>query len=441
MKTVKKILVVHGNDRSRRRIVIALADAGYDLRACIGPDAGLDTARGEWFDLAVVDASLAGADDFAFATALRRIQPTVPVILLVPSLELPVIIKGIRMGLADVLVEEDDPRPFLRRVHALLQPNRPESAGDGLTPEELDEAESALARYTSATPFKSNDVNEELVRGTRERAEMEARIQRLTHEKAAVEAELRTLLSQNADAGRMQAELEGLHAEREMADAAQAAIDAKARQLAETRAEIARERDALEAARKQIADATPIHSRSEQELADERATLDKRAAELHTEQARLHEQAGLLVQETTRIAQERRRWHDDLDLLAAQEENLRAYEQRLRELQARLESDRVLWFQQRDEPSRSPFKDNAALREAWEKLQRATELFESDQAVFREERMALRAQEIAVKKREDALRLSEAKLAEHEKQLLGLKPANPSALTRSPFQIFGRGKS
>jgi DNA-binding response OmpR family regulator len=452
MNLVKKILIVHGDDRTRRRLVLTLVDAGYDLRSYSAADPALETARTEWFDLAIVDAGLPAAPEFAFTEKLKRIQPTVPVVLLVRTLELPLIVKGIRLGLADVLLDAEDPRPLVRRVHSLLRPGEPGAAESELTSAELAEVEAALARLNENAPTDpaapaqaAPDLRQELMRVARERADLEQRLERMAHEKAALETELRTLLAQTADGVRMQAELQELQTQREMAESAQAAIDAKARQLAETRAEIARERSALEETRRQIEAANPPATRAEADLAAERASLGALDRELHAEKERLRDEAARIRQEANQIAQERRRWHEDLEMFATQEENLRKYEQRLRELQAQLESDRVLWRQGRVEPSHSPFKDDEALRAAWEKLQRATELLEADRAVFRDERMLLRDQELSLKRREEAFRLAEQRLAEAESlprlPAGGTSPGSMlSRVTRSPFGLWGKTK-
>jgi hypothetical protein len=211
------------------------------------------------------------------------------------------------------------------------------------------------------------------------------------------------------------------------------------------RAEIARERSALEESRRQQAQAHPPTTRAEVDVAAERAALAAVESELHREKERLRDEAARIRQEANQIAQERRRWHDDLEMFAVQENNLRAYEQRLRELQAQLESDRVLWRQGRVEPSRSPFKDDEALRAAWEKLQRATELLEADRAVFRDERMLLRDQEIALKRREDTLRLYEERLvADNALRSDVTRDSSPGSLlsrvTRAPFGTWGKTK-
>ncbi|HEY0943774.1 MAG TPA: response regulator [Opitutaceae bacterium] len=468
MNLVKKILVVHADARARRRIVLTLAEAGYDVRAFSVTAPALETVSTEWFDLALVDSQLPGAGDFEFAESLKKAQPTIPIMLLVPALELEQIVRGIRMGLTDVLPSEEDPRPLLRRVDSLLRPDRVTSLADELTPADLAQVEDALSRFAAAEdaattdPFaaRGTDLREEVVRGAKERAALEAQVQRLTHERAALEAELKTLLAQNNDTLRLQADLADLGSQREMAAAAQAAIDAKARQLAVTRAEIARERTALEDEKRRLAEATPPLSRTDEELHRERHRLEALEGHLQDYDDRLRQEAGRLQQESMQIALERRRWHDDLDLLRAQESNLRAYEDRLRQMQARLEADRVSWGQNRTEPSRSPFRDDSSVHAAWEKLQRANELLEAERAVFRDERMALRDYDVSLKQRETKLKELETKLTEQEKRLRGLPPPPPPSastaataaptsafrsLTHAPFglakSIWGKGKA
>ena len=441
MNMVKKILIVHGDAKMKRRLVLLLADAGYDLRSFTEGDPALETGRVEWFDLALVDAYLTGTANFDFVEALKKVQPTVPVVMLVPQLELPIIVKGIRMGLSDVLPTSNDLRPLLRRVNNLLRPNQPPAAdGETLSTTELAEAEAVLQVLgnpeigQSADPFNTPEIRQEVLKGAKERAALEARVERLAHEKAALEAEMKTFLTQNADAARMQTEFKELRTQREMAAAAQAIIDQKARALVEVRSELDRERSTLEEERKRLAESAKTVTpggKTAEELAQEKTELDTLRAKLLTDESRQREEAARQQHEATQIAQERRRWHEDLDLLREQETNLREYEARLRQLQAQLEADRVLWFSSRP-VSRSPFQDDAAVKAAWEKLQRATDLLEAERAVFRDERMAMRELEAEIKRRETRLGETEGRLSEQEKRMRGMP-----VLSTPPFVAKG----
>ncbi|HWZ94059.1 MAG TPA: response regulator [Opitutaceae bacterium] len=407
MNLVKKLLIAHGDQKIRRRLVLFLAAAGYDLRAFGTAEAALESARNEWFDLALVDYELSGARDFSPIEALKKIQPTVPIILCVQKLELPVIVKGIRMGVTDVLAR-DNLVSVVRRAAALLNPNRPEPAErDSVTADEMAEVEAVLDRITGrgagqnpdACDHAENDLPSELLRGAKERAMLEAKNARLEIEKAALEAELKTLLSQIDDSSHLEADFADLGSQREIASAAQAAIDEKARKLAEIRGEIARERLALEEQRIRAAADQP-----EGTPAKERTELAAWRARLEQEDDRIRAEAARLQHESNQIAQERRRWHDDLDQLREQETNLRDYETRLRQVQAQLEADRVLWFSARNSPSRSPFVDDPLLKEAWQKLQRASELLEAERANFCDEKLAFAEYEVLVRHREEKAR-------------------------------------
>lgn len=458
MNLVKKILVVHGDAKVRRRLVLLFADAGFDVRAFATPESAAENARTEWYDLAAVDHELSGAPGFVFVDMLKKIQPTVPVLLLVSKLELPLVVQGIRLGVADVVATHEDPRVLLRRVRVLLR-LEPAMEAEGVTPEDLAQVESMLENLSgganSAHPLGAHtqEPGADLLRLTKEKAVLEARVERLQHEKGALEAELKTLLAQNTDATRLQAEVAELRSERELAEATQTAIDQKARALSETRAAIASERSALEAERRNRETTPPVAGPTSS--GSEREEINAWRERLGAEEDQLAEEAAKLREETTRFAQERRRWHEDMDLLANQEQNLRVYEDRLRKIQAQLEADRVLWFSQSipAAPAPSPLTSDAGLREAWGKLQRATELLEAERSNFRDERLAIQEHHSAVKRREEQVRDREIQLSLQEKKLKSLPPPPPPAppppsavksLTRAPMEmaraVFGSKK-
>jgi DNA-binding NarL/FixJ family response regulator len=451
MNLVKKILIGHSDPKVRRRLVLLLADAGFDVRAFGTADAAAENARGEWFDLAVVATDLPDAPGFSFVDRLKQLQPTVPVLLLVSQLELPLVVQGIRLGVADIVALADDPRVLLQRIEGIFNPGTAPAMIESVTPEDLAQVESLLEKLPfgsghSAHPYglHINEPHADLLQVSKEKAILEARFDRLQREKAALGAELKTLLAQGADATRLQAELDELRTGREFAAATQAAIDEKARELAETRAAIASERSALDAERRQLAAGAPASARGE-EMEKARAELTAWRERLGEEEDRLAAEATSFRQEVTQFNQQHRQWQEDLDLLRAQEENLRTYEERLRGIQSQLEADRVMWSSTAGRPvTLAPFTDDAAVREAWTKLQRATELFEAEQANVCDERNALREHTKAVKHREEAVRDREIQLALYEKQLQAqLNEAPPPApppstiqsLTRAPYAM------
>ncbi|HEX2852673.1 MAG TPA: hypothetical protein VHO24_05500 [Opitutaceae bacterium] len=156
---------------------------------------------------------------------------------------------------------------------------------------------------------------------------------------------------------------------------------------------------------------------------------------------------------------ERRRLDEDADALRLREANLREYEAHLRALQS--EMDALRGGQPHTGtpfPSRSlpPFAhDDASLEAAWQKLHRARELSEAEQAHLRDDRLTMHAFEVELKQREAAVAAREARVAEQE-ELLAAAPRTkrePMAgqqtisaftrLTRAPFLIAEslRGKN
>lgn len=166
-----------------------------------------------------------------------------------------------------------------------------------------------------------------------------------------------------------------------------------------------------------------------------------------------------------KLAEERRRLHEDHEALRVREENLRDYEARLRALQDKIESGRPAPAAASGRTatpfvrpsSRAPFENDTTLQAAWEKLHRARELLESEQTHMRDERIIIQEKENDMKRREQAVAEREARVADCERLLVEaaeVPPAEPVAaehtmsavtrLTRAPFDmarsVFGAKK-
>ena len=155
------------------------------------------------------------------------------------------------------------------------------------------------------------------------------------------------------------------------------------------------------------------------------------------------------------VAEERRRLQEDHDILREREANLRDYEARLRAWQAELDAGRAVasvapaaTVPLARASSRTPFTDDAALQAAWEKLHRARELLEAEQAHLRDDRISLKEQQDQLKQHQQELDERETRLAEREALILAATPepvAAPVAsehtmsavtrLTKAPFDI------
>ncbi len=427
MKHVKKLLVVHGDAKARRQLTLLLAGVGFDVRVAETVDEALEKSRAEIFDLAMVEHGMGVEEGGSCVSLLRKVQPTMPAVLLVKQLDVPLVVAGIRAGVEDVLALSGDMGAVMRRICALVGTEDGSHAGAAAL-EVLEESESVLATVGSMDGAASH-------------------VQPVRDEAAA----LRLIRESVAD-------LEG---QKQAIAASQALLDEKARALESAREELMRDRQRLAEERAAQMVGGVASAPESAALAGEREALDAWRRELAQEAERVRADSIRLQQERTQLDMERRRWHDDLDLLREEESNLRQYESRLRDMQARMEADRVEWASAHaTRDSRPVFADGGALKEAWGKLQRATEIFEAERAHLREDRLAFREMEKALKKREEALSLKERQYAANERRLretiqreiqaqapLPAAPAEePSTLrnlTRTPFAVakavFGGG--
>jgi len=449
MNSVKKVLLVHGDPAASRTLTLLLAGAGCYVRSCAQPDAALEAAHGEWFDLALVADPLPEMSSFGFIEALKKLQPSVAVLLLVNQLELPAVIKGIRVAITDVLAPGGDWALVLHRVNAILQPDRPSLPG-GATPAQLAEVEAILSGADGETADAAspgaghgggaNDLRAEVVRLARQRDSLKSMMERLAQEKTALEAELRKQLMLQTDAARQRTELAEVRSEREIVAAAQAAVDEKARAVTEAREALAREREALAAERAQGRPKGEVQRlKTAEALSDERQVLENKRADLRAEEVRLREEAVKVRLGQVRLDIDRRRLQEEMELLRVQETNLRAYEQRLRIMGTEAEAERVQSAAPR--LSRDPFQRDAKLEATWTRLNRAMDMLEAERRNFSGEKLVLKEEFAQLKAMQGALQRREQILENREAQVVAPACSPPAeavpvrtSFTHAPFQ-------
>lgn len=205
MKNPKRILVAHTDAHTRRMLTMLLVESGLTVQAVEPEVAAVTSVSGEPFDLALLGQLTLDDELFQLAPPLRAAQPDLPIVMLLPELQLPLVVQGIRHGLTDVLPLRTDPKPVIRRIMTLvgLAPDIEPSAA------ELAEVEATLAQLDPELeiPVIDQEVVEQrdrLWKGLRE-----------------------------------------LHLERELIAAAQAGMDEKARLLSEERRGLRRDRENL----------------------------------------------------------------------------------------------------------------------------------------------------------------------------------------------------
>jgi len=127
----QKILTIEDDPAIRRGIVDALRFAGYvPLEAARG-DTGLDMALAREFDLLLLDLVLPGCDGLEILREVRRLRPTLPIIILTARGEEADRVRGLNDGADDYVVKPFSVKELLARVEAVLRrtPERPTDVG------------------------------------------------------------------------------------------------------------------------------------------------------------------------------------------------------------------------------------------------------------------------------------------------------------------------
>ncbi len=165
-----RILTIEDDPAIRRGIVDALRFAGYGVLESGHGDQGLELATRSEFDLLLLDLVLPGRDGLEILREVRRLRPTLPVIILTARGEEADRVRGLRDGADDYVVKPFSVKELLARVEAVLR-RSPERPGDmAVVPipgaridldrrevqfddgqrEELSEREVELVRYLAA---------------------------------------------------------------------------------------------------------------------------------------------------------------------------------------------------------------------------------------------------------------------------------------------------
>ena len=117
----QRILTVEDDAAIRRGIADALRFAGYDVLEAGDGTKGMELAvRGE-FDLLLLDLILPGPSGFEILTEVRRLRPTLPVIILTARGEESERVRGLRDGADDYVVKPFSVKELLARVEAVIR--------------------------------------------------------------------------------------------------------------------------------------------------------------------------------------------------------------------------------------------------------------------------------------------------------------------------------
>lgn len=116
-----RILIVEDEPDIALGLVDDLTREGYDVQsAATGPD-GLRRARGETWDLILLDVMLPGMDGFDVCRELRKSRVRTPIIMLTAKAHDAEKVMGLELGADDYVTKPFNPRELRARVKAVLR--------------------------------------------------------------------------------------------------------------------------------------------------------------------------------------------------------------------------------------------------------------------------------------------------------------------------------
>jgi len=123
----RQILTIEDDPAIRRGIVDALRYAGYATIEAADGLRGMEEATGRQYDLVLLELVLPGRDGLEILREVRRLRPTMPVIILTARGEAADRVRGLHDGAADYIVKPFSVKELLARVEAVLRrsPERP----------------------------------------------------------------------------------------------------------------------------------------------------------------------------------------------------------------------------------------------------------------------------------------------------------------------------
>jgi DNA-binding response OmpR family regulator len=119
--TATSVVVVEDEPAIRRGVVDVLRLSGYQVKEAADGVAGLEAALRLDVDLVLLDLLLPKMDGLAVLAEVRRVRPTLPVIILTARGGEDDRVRGLRMGADDYVVKPFSARELLARVEAVLR--------------------------------------------------------------------------------------------------------------------------------------------------------------------------------------------------------------------------------------------------------------------------------------------------------------------------------
>ncbi|HLJ97679.1 MAG TPA: response regulator transcription factor [Gemmataceae bacterium] len=116
-----RVVVIEDEPAIRRGVVDALCATGYEAAEAADGMQGTDEALRRGVDLVLLDLLLPKRDGLAVLAEIRKVRPTLPVIILTARGTEEDRVRGLKMGADDYVVKPFSARELLARVEAVLR--------------------------------------------------------------------------------------------------------------------------------------------------------------------------------------------------------------------------------------------------------------------------------------------------------------------------------
>lgn len=116
-----KILVVEDDPRLNKVVTTVLANNGYEVKGVLTATKALDLMDERMFDMVISDIMMPEMDGFAFATTVRLLDPTIPILFMTAREDSLSKEKGFKIGIDDYLVKPINPEELLWRIKAIFR--------------------------------------------------------------------------------------------------------------------------------------------------------------------------------------------------------------------------------------------------------------------------------------------------------------------------------
>jgi two-component system response regulator RegX3 len=132
MSRKPRVLVVEDEAAIRTGLVDVFVYHGYDVAQAADGNTGLEMALSGRYDLVLLDVMLPGRDGFAICTAVRDVDPELPIIMLTAKSTDDDVIHGLALGADDYVTKPFSVKELVLRAQAVLRRARLAGEDDGV---------------------------------------------------------------------------------------------------------------------------------------------------------------------------------------------------------------------------------------------------------------------------------------------------------------------